>query len=310
MYVTKVVSICRSGNLSKQSRLKFGLKTSSSSSVLPVTVFVRSYARRTARRTAIEVEERTQTQTGTQQQTGLASRTQERPILEQQYEMAPGEDEGTTEGSLTPDIRRHMTKVYGTMTAGLGLAAVGSVIGGMMPGLAIVGMLGSIAGVIGLMFTNPEKVTFRQNLFLGIAGLTGLAIAPLVATSAPGVIFAAALGTSAIFGGFSLAALKAKRRSFLMLGGPLLGGLFMLVGCSIAGLLLPLVGVTSPAILGALYNLNLYGGLILFSIFISYDTQRMIEDYRAGDHDHVSPALNMFFNVINIFIRLLRIFRD
>jgi len=137
-----------------------------------------------------------------------------------------------------------------------------------------------------------------------------LSIAPLVAASAPGVVFAAALGTSAIFGGFSLAALKAKRSTFLKFGGPLLGGLFMLVGCSIASLLLPLVGVTSPAILGALFNVNLYGGLILFSIFISYDTQRMIEDYRAGNRDHVSPALNMFLNIINIFIRLLSIFRD
>jgi len=203
-----------------------------------------------------------------------------------------------------------MTKVYGTMTAGLGLAAVGALVGGMMPGLAVVGMLGSIAGIIGMMFTNPENVTLRQNLFLGISSLVGLSIAPLVAASAPGVVFAAALGTSAIFGGFSLAALKAKRATFLKFGGPLLGGLFMLVGCSIASLVLPLVGVTSPAILGALFNVNLYGGLILFSIFISYDTQRMIEAYRAGNRDHVSPALSMFLNIINIFIRLLRIFRN
>jgi len=161
-----------------------------------------------------------------------------------------------------------------------------------------------------MMFTNPANVTFRQNLFLGIAGLVGMSIAPLVAASAPGVVFAAALGTSAIFGGFSLAALRAKRRQFLTYGGPLIGCLFMVFGCSLAGILLPLIGVTSPAILGALYNVNLYGGLVLFSIFISYDTQRMIEDYRAGDTDHVSPALSMFLNVINIFIRLLRIFRD
>jgi len=129
--------------------------------ITPVT-FVRSYARRSARRTA--VEEQTQTQTGTQ--TGLSERTT--PPLEQpaqQYQPVDGGQEETTENSLTPDIRRHMTKVYGTMTAGLGLAAVGALVGGMMPGLAMVGMLGSIVGIIGMMFTNPEKVTLRQNLF-------------------------------------------------------------------------------------------------------------------------------------------------
>lgn len=78
---------------------------------------------------------------------------------------------------------------------------------------------------------------------MGSAGLMGLGIAPILAISAPGyvedsiytsapfaswhhyrralthsVIFSAALGTAAIFGGFTLAALKAKRRSMLMLG--------------------------------------------------------------------------------------------
>jgi len=279
-----------------------------SAPVLVVTT-VRPYARRTVRRTAVDVEE--QTQTGT---TGLSERTSQ-PLQQQEQEQvrtqqqayAPGEE--TTESTITPDVRRHMTKVYGTMTAGLGFASIGALAGGMLPGLAIVGSLGGLAGIIGLAFTDRSKVTFRQNLFLGTTALIGMGIGPLVAASAPGVVFAAALGTSAIFGGFTLAALRAKSNSMLTFGGPLMGGLLMLVACSVAGLVLPLVGVTSPAILGALYNVNLYGGLILFSFFISYDTQRMIADYKAGDTDHVSPALSMFLNVINIFIRLLEIFR-
>jgi len=87
--------------------------------------------------------------------------------------------------------------------------------------------------------------------------------------------------------------------------------------------------------LQALYNINLYGGLAIFSLFISYDTQNMIESYKAGDDDHISPALNMFLSaspfyhldlppvycidclfltflfldVFNIFVRLIQIFR-
>jgi len=136
----------------------------------------------------------------------------------------------------------------------------------------------------------------------------GIGIAPLVAASAPGVVFAAALGTSAIFGGFTLAALKARRKQMLMLGGVLMGGLLVVFCCGLAGLILPLLGVTNPAILGALYNINLYLGLGVFSLFIAYDTQNMIEMYKAGNDDHVSPALNLFLNIINIFIRLLQIF--
>jgi len=195
------------------------------------------------------------------------------------------------------------------MMAGLGMASVGAVVGGLMPGLSLLGFIGGLAGIIGLAFVNRENVTLRQNIFLGVGALVGMSIGPLVALSAPGVVFAAALGTSAIFGGFTLAALRAKRKAMLMLGGPLLGGLLLVLACSLAGLLLPFLGVTSPAILGALYNINLYGGLAIFSLFISYDTQRMIEAYKSGDTDHVTPALSMFLNLINIFVRLLEIFR-
>lgn len=126
-------------------------------------------------------------------------------------------------------------------------------------------------------------------------------------------IAAAALGTTGIFGGFTLMALKAKRRAMLSLGGPLLGCLIGLVLCSLGGMFLPMLGVTNPAVLAvcqiiasttstrqALYNINLYGGLALFSVFISYDTQRMIESYHEGNRDHIGPALNMFLSTSRI----------
>jgi FtsH-binding integral membrane protein len=66
----------------------------------------------------------------------------------------------------------------------------------------------------------------------------------------------------------------------------------------------------SPAVIKALYNVNLYLGLGIFSLFISFDTQQMIHDAREGHKDHVSHAMNMFLNLINVFIRLLSIFRN
>jgi len=178
----------------------------------------------------------------------------------------------------------------------------------VVPGLAFFGLLSGIGATIWLVFVDKRKTALRQNIFLGVGALLGMGIGPLVAMSAPGVVFAAALGTSAIFAGFTIAALRAKRKSMLMLGGVLGGSLLMLIACAVASLVLPLVGVTSPAILGALHSINLYFGLGIFSLFIAYDTQRMIEDFKAGDTDHVSPALSLFMNIINIFIRLLQIF--
>eukprot|EP01126_Amoeba_proteus_P028330 TRINITY_DN2795_c0_g1_i5.p1 TRINITY_DN2795_c0_g1~~TRINITY_DN2795_c0_g1_i5.p1 ORF type:complete len:174 (+),score=28.39 TRINITY_DN2795_c0_g1_i5:533-1054(+) len=168
----------------------------------------------------------------------------------------------------------------------------------------------SLIAVIAFCFTDPSRSALRTTLFMSITGLLGLTIGPLVAASTLGAVMAAGLGTCGIFAGFTLAALKAKRRSMLLLGGPLLGALGALVLCSLGSMLLPMFGVTSPAILGALHSFNLYGGLAIFSLFISYDTQQMIENHKEGMRDHLSPALNMFLNVFNIFVRLLSIFRE
>lgn len=42
----------------------------------------------------------------------------------------------------TPDVRRHLTKVYGTMMAGLGFAAAGALAAGVAPVLAPIGLIG------------------------------------------------------------------------------------------------------------------------------------------------------------------------
>jgi len=264
---------------------------------IPIKIQFRSYARLSSRRT--QTEDKTDTTT-----TGLT---------EQQRRNARGndqeiEEEETTENALTSDVRRHLSKVYGTIMATVGFSTAGVLAAFAVPVISMPAFILSIAAVIGFAFTSPEKRIFRQNLLMVIGALMGAGIAPIVAASAPGVVFSALLGTTAIFGGFSLMALKAKRRAMLALGGPLLGGLFVILACSLGSIFLPMLGVTSPAFLAALYNINIYGGLALFSIFVGYDTQNMIEQYKNGNDDHVGPALSMFMNLINIFIRLLEIF--
>jgi len=287
-------------------RYKCGVNPAIRISVVPTG---RHYARQTRRTTVVEEEQRVNQQTGT----GVMGRTEQtkddlhRPWHEPEPEQ---ESDLTTEETITPEISAHLNKVYGTMLAGVGACAVGATASMIVPPLAGIGFIGALISIFALMFTPREKISLRTSLFVGVTGLLGLSIGPLCAASSAAALFAASLGTAGIFGGFSFMALKAKSRSMLKFGGPLLGCLLALVLCSLGGMFLPMLGVTSPAILGALHSLNLYGGLALFSFYVSYDTQLMIENYRAGDNDHLTPALNMFLNVFNIFVRLLTIFRD
>jgi FtsH-binding integral membrane protein len=52
-------------------------------------------------------------------------------------------------------------------------------------------------------------------------------------------------------------------------------------------------------------NLWLYGGLVIFSLFVAVDTQVIIERALRGDSDSVHSALDLFLDALNIFVRIM-----
>ena len=56
-----------------------------------------------------------------------------------------------------------------------------------------------------------------------------------------------------------------------------------------------------------LYMIYIYGGLILYCIFLLYDIQLILGrgERKYRDDDYILAALNIFLDVINIFVRIL-----
>ncbi|XP_052212460.1 probable Bax inhibitor 1 [Dreissena polymorpha] len=54
-----------------------------------------------------------------------------------------------------------------------------------------------------------------------------------------------------------------------------------------------------------IWNVQLYGGLLLFCAFVLYDTQLIIEKVRHGDDDYIWQSVDLFLDFINIFRRLM-----
>ena len=76
-----------------------------------------------------------------------------------------------------------------------------------------------------------------------------------------------------------------------------------------AGMAFMAVAISNLFIQSAmLFQLTMFGGLSLFSVFLAYDTQSMIERFRAGDRDHLLGAMNIFLNIIQTFRMLLVVF--
>ena len=56
-----------------------------------------------------------------------------------------------------------------------------------------------------------------------------------------------------------------------------------------------------------LHNVYLYGGLSLFTLYIAYDTQKMIDEYEMGVDDHIKHATDLFLDFKIVFTRVMQL---
>lgn len=187
-------------------------------------------------------------------------------------------------------------KLWGVPTAGA-LAGWPAALGALGPWL----YLG--------MGTTPHSHSkgFRTGLLGTGAFLSGMGIAPIIGMASavdPMIVPTALLATTGMFGVMSVSALAMPKGRMAAMGGPLFAGVLGLCGVGIAGMFVEPSSPWYPV----LHSVSLYGGLGIFSIYIAYDTQQMINDYEEGNRDTVTAALNMFINVKQVFTRFLIIF--
>lgn len=94
--------------------------------------------------------------------------------------------------------------------------------------------------------------------------LTGLSLVPLIRMAGMPIVYDALFATGITVGGLGVVAYNAPSEQFLLWGGALGMCCAGMMGISIASMLWPHSA--------ALYNLYVYGGLVLFSAFVLYDT--------------------------------------
>jgi FtsH-binding integral membrane protein len=91
---------------------------------------------------------------------------------------------------------------------------------------------------------------------------------------------------------------------FLNAAGPLAIGLGFVLAASLAGFFIP-----PTTRLGlSLYSLSVYGGLILFSGFLLYDTQKIVHRAQISPiYDPVNHSISIYLDILNIFMRIAMI---
>ncbi|MED6193879.1 Bax inhibitor 1 [Stylosanthes scabra] len=193
-----------------------------------------------------------------------------------------------------------ISRVYLTLCCAVVAAAVGAYlhvlwnIGGFLTSGGCMGTM------IWLLSTPPSQEQKRVSLLLASALFQGASIGPLIDLAIevdPSLILTAFVATSLAFACFSGAALVARRREYLYLGGLVSSGLSILLMLHFAS-----------SIFGgslALFKFELYFGLLLFVGYIVVDTQEIVERAHYGDLDYVKHALTLFTDLAAIFVRIL-----
>ena len=156
--------------------------------------------------------------------------------------------------------------------------------------------------VIFLLALVPMNIYFKLGLFTLFSGITGFLFSSLMKFTNPELVQVAVAGTMGIFASFFLLG------AGLLFSGIKLGiktALFLLFS-----LLLLIIAMIVSYFTGDYPNSYkfLSGiGLILFSAFIVYDTNKILQKNYMGDF--VTASLDYYLDIINIFIRMLNLNR-
>lgn len=149
------------------------------------------------------------------------------------------------------------------------------------------------------MSNTPNNSMIRHGALYGMGFSQGWLVSPLVSTMLmvnPNTVLMTIVATVLIFGSFTMSAYYSPRRQYMYLGG-ILGTIVSLM--MLTSLMNAWVGSSFLA------SAELYVGLLVFSLYVLYDTQIIVERAEGGRHDPVLHALMLFTDLAAIFVRLL-----
>ncbi|XP_059168004.1 growth hormone-inducible transmembrane protein-like [Physella acuta] len=214
-------------------------------------------------------------------------------------------------------VRQRIRDTYMYLGGGLAVTAVAAVAASRSPALmnfmmnnSLLSIGATIAAMIGtgmLCRSIPYREGFgaKQMTWLLHVGVMGAVVAPLTLLGGP-LLMRAAWYTAGVVGGLSAVAMCAPSDKFLNMGGLLGAGLGVVFVASLGSSFFP----PTTALGAGLYSISIYGGLVLFSLFLLYDTQRVVKAaeqhplYADRPFDPVNASISIYIDTLNIFIRI------
>jgi len=232
-------------------------------------------------------------------------------------------------------VRQRLQKTYLYLAGSLGISAGAALLAVRSPVIVrlanggIMMFVVSLAAIIGSGML-VRSIDYHANplakhlAWIAHTGILGVFLAPICLAGGP-VLIKAATYTLALCAGLSATAICAPSEKFLNMAAPLSMGLGVVFAANIGSFFFH----PSTALGASLASVVVYGGLILFSAFLLYDTQRIIRraesmpeggsqtfynqfgqpvQMEARGFDPIDSQLSLYMDILNIFIRMVMIF--
>jgi FtsH-binding integral membrane protein len=205
---------------------------------------------------------------------------------------------------MSPLVQKRVSQTLSYFGFGLGLT--GLVAYGLRNSAAAMNLHWGVclAGMLGFQIATRScdyntQYPAKMACYLGFLGMVGVTIMPLCVMAGGSLVIDAALATGVAMSTLAGVAYMAPSEQFLQWGGALgmaCGGMFAV----------SLMCMFSNS--AALWNVWLYGGLLLNGVLVMYQTQKIIHNAKTLQRfDPIDNSLGIYIEAINIFQRILMI---
>ncbi|KAK5580636.1 hypothetical protein RB653_000658 [Dictyostelium firmibasis] len=145
--------------------------------------------------------------------------------------------------------------------------------------------------------------------FVSFCVFNGLTLSPVLGLVSMSTVLEVAAMSLFVTGGSAYAALRMKPDSLTKYEPILYGSLFGLLGLGLISIGTSLL-VGENAFTRFAQEFDLYFGLALFTGLVALDTHNAVKTFQEGRPDYIRISIDLFLDVLNIFVRLLRIRHD
>ncbi len=197
-------------------------------------------------------------------------------------------------------------RTYGLVFVSVVVTALGVAFGQTQPALMDAAarhpFITMIAMFAPLWMAMKARRDFPKNIALTLVFtfIEGIFIAPFLAIAErtnPGITGQAGMLTLSTFGVLSLFAVF-SRRDFSAWGSFFMVGLWVLIATS-------LISFFIPSTIGSLWIAG--GTVLVFSGLLVFDTWRIVRSGQYGPDDYVPAAVNIYLDLLNMFLAIVRL---